>query len=135
MSKSNCHQKPLQTVHGGEGTSYYICSECQQPADPYVTQSSNPYSTGNHTTVDEILDELEPFEETNDIDEWHDAKKLAKAALLSHLLSRIANMKDMPSLPSDHPDMKFWQGYHEAQVDVTNLLTELFNPLKENKHE
>lgn len=43
----------------------------------------------NNANVDELLNELEPFEElTNDIDEWHDAKELAKQKLLALLESK-----------------------------------------------
>jgi hypothetical protein len=33
---SNCHQAPLEVSSGDEGTSYYVCSQCHEAADPYV---------------------------------------------------------------------------------------------------
>lgn len=37
------------------------------------------------------------------------------------VIELIASL-EVPQLPSDHPDMKFWQGFHEAQAKITDLI-------------
>lgn len=39
---SNCHQAPLKAVQSDDGTSYFICTECNQPADIYSGDNREP---------------------------------------------------------------------------------------------
>lgn len=36
MLVSRCHKDTVKVVHGCEGTSYWICSHCGQPTDPFT---------------------------------------------------------------------------------------------------
>ncbi|MEK9207410.1 MAG: hypothetical protein AAB922_02945 [Patescibacteria group bacterium] len=39
--KSNCHNAPLKVISGDEGTSYWECTECNNPADPATQEKKS----------------------------------------------------------------------------------------------
>lgn len=48
-----------------------------------------------------------------------------KQQLLAEVLD-VVNSFEVESLPSDDPKLLFWQGYHEAQLDINKAVKERF---------
>ena len=73
--------------------------------------------------VDDILNKIVAPEHP-----WFDPEKAttkAKGQLLAGVLDMI-NSFEVESLPSDDPKLVFWQGYHQAQLDITEAAKERF---------
>lgn len=47
-------------------------------------------------------------------------KRLDRAAILEAIASL-----EVKSLPSDDPELRYWQGYTQAQLDITNKVEQL----------
>ena len=50
----------------------------------------------------------------------------AKQQLLAEVLEMISSF-EVESLPSDDPKIVFWQGYHQAQLDIIEAAKERFS--------
>jgi len=81
-------------------------------------------------TLDEILAPWVGFvhseyDGTSMVDDELAVIATAKQQLLAEVLDMISSF-EVESLPSDDPKLVFWQGYHQAQLDITEAVKERF---------
>lgn len=107
---SDCCQAPMKVVSAYEGTSYYLCTKCQQPCDQYVSSSSS-------------LDEL-----VRDIMQVPYSKSKAKQAIQDLIDSKVVERVD--ELVTEV------LGYYAEDVftRTTDDDTDKFNSLNPNAH-
>ena len=59
--------------------------------------------------------------------QWVDIKSIATQTnqeLITEII-RLVSSLEVKSLPSDDPELRYWQGYADAQLDITNLIEDL----------